>query len=177
MTRLVLVRHAEPLVTVNAPGEQWGLTDNGRNDARSLGVRLASRFTTTSVWTSPEERARETATLVCPSAAIRIREELSEVKKPWYASADENERAVRRFLKGEAIDGWESREDALGRLARLKAELGSSERVVLVTHGVILTTWLVHEIGLDDPFSFWSNLRIPDAWELDVEGGSLERVT
>jgi hypothetical protein len=32
-----------------------------------------------------------------------------------------------------------------------------------------------HEIGLSDPLSFWSDLRMPDAWMADFEGKSLER--
>jgi broad specificity phosphatase PhoE len=177
MTHLVLVRHAEPLVAADVPGERWLLTDKGKEDARSLGARIAERFSPRSIWTSPETRAHETARLVCPAVPLFVREELSEVKKPWYPSADEHAKAVSRFFRGESVDGWESRADAVARLSKLKGEAGSSEQVILVTHGVILTSWLVHEIGLDDPFSFWSNLRVPDAWELDVEGGSLQRVT
>jgi len=177
MTHLVLVRHAEPLVTADTPGARWPLTDKGNEDALSLGARIADQFTPTSVWTSPEKRAHETAMLVCSAVPVLVRQELSEVKKPWYATADEHAKAVNRYFRGESLDGWESRAEAVARLAQLKEEAGSSEQVVVVTHGVILTSWLVHEIGLDDPFSFWSNLRVPDAWELDVEGGSLQRVT
>ena len=47
---------------------------------------------------------------------------------------------------------------------------------MVVSHGVLLTTWLHHEIGLEDPFLFWSNLRTPDAWELSLEEKTLERI-
>ena len=45
-----------------------------------------------------------------------------------------------------------------------------------MSHGLLLTTWLDHEIGLNDPLSFWSNLRMPDAWVADFEDKSLERI-
>jgi hypothetical protein len=64
----------------------------------------------------------------------------------------------------------------MARIAQLKLDLGSSGSVVLVGHGVLFTTWLDHELGLDDPVSFWSDLRMPDAWEFHLEKQSLERI-
>jgi hypothetical protein len=61
-------------------------------------------------------------------------------------------------------------------MGQLQRDAGSFERLVVVSHGLLLTTWLEHEIGLDDPFSFWSNLRMPDAWELSPEERSLTRL-
>ena len=38
MTRVVLIRHAEPLVSRSArPGAQWPLTNEGKGSARALG--------------------------------------------------------------------------------------------------------------------------------------------
>jgi broad specificity phosphatase PhoE len=107
---------------------------------------------------------------------IGIRDELSEVKRPRYASADEHANAAVRYLRGEAVEGWEPREDVITRVAHLKLDFGSSESLVLVSHGLLLTTWLDDKIGLDDPFSFWSKLRMPDAWEFSLEEKSLERI-
>jgi len=108
--------------------------------------------------------------------AVQVREQLSEVKRPWYTEPDELAGAVAAYLDGEAVEGWERREDAVARVAALKDEGQPQERVIMVSHGVLLTTWLHHEIGLDDPFRFWSDLRVPDAWQLDPEAKSLERV-
>jgi broad specificity phosphatase PhoE len=124
----------------------------------------------------PERRARETAALAFPLVVASLQDQLGEVKKPWYASADEVTDATREYLKGEAVEGWERREDVISRTAQLKSDFGASERLVLVSHGVFLTTWLDQEIGLDDPFSFWSDLRMPDAWVADFEDGSLKRI-
>ena len=41
---------------------------------------------------------------------------------------------------------------------------------------MLLTTWLAQNGVLDDPFAFWSELRTPDAWELNLEEKSLERI-
>jgi hypothetical protein len=68
------------------------------------------------------------------------------------------------------VEGWECRELVITRIAQLRLSSASLENLVLVTHGLLLTIWLDHEVELDDPFSFWSNLRMPDAWELSREG-------
>jgi broad specificity phosphatase PhoE len=137
---------------------------------------LARQCAASTVWTSPERRASETAALAFPSLALGVREQLIEVTKPWYPSADDHAGAVARYLRGEAIEGWERREDVATRMGQLQRDAGSFECLVVVSHGLLLTTWLEHEIGLDDPFSFWSNLRMPDAWELSPEERSLTRL-
>jgi broad specificity phosphatase PhoE len=141
-----------------------------------MGTSLAGRSVGTLVWTSPERRARETAALAFPLVTAEVRGQLSEVKKPWYPSADDHANAVAKYLRGEVIEGWEHRQAVMTRIAQLKLGFGSLEKVVLVSHGVFLTTWLDDEVGLDDPFSFWSNLRMPDAWELSLDEKSFERI-
>jgi broad specificity phosphatase PhoE len=158
------------------PAVEWPLTDRGQRDARALGLSLADRTTASLVWSSPERRARETAGLAFPSLELRVREQLREVKKPWYGAARDLAAAAARYLKGEPVDGWEDREHVVARLARLKLDFSSSEDDLIVSHGLLLTTWLDDEIGLEDPFWFWSNLRLPDAWVADREAKSLERL-
>jgi broad specificity phosphatase PhoE len=80
------------------------------------------------------------------------------------------------YLKGKTVEGWEDRDDLNARIARLMADIGSSREPVCVTHGMLLTALLDHCIGLQDPCSFWSSLRIPDAWVLDLEDKSLRRI-
>lgn len=176
VTRLVLVRHAEPEAASGTPAARWPLSERGRRDARVLGGRLADASTGTPVWTSPERKARQTAALAFPSAATHVREQLREVGKPWYAKPDELTGAVATYLRGEPVEGWERRDDVIARLASVGVDFAPWQRVVVVSHGVLLTTWLHHEIGLDDPFAFWSNLRMPDTWELDLAEKSLGRV-
>jgi broad specificity phosphatase PhoE len=173
VTRLLLVRHCEPLKSGETPGAEWPLTEKGRNDADLLGANLARRYSRAIVWTSPERRARETAELAFPLAVANVRDQLREVKKPWYSSADEVTNATANYLRGEEVQGWESREDVISRIAQLKVGYGTSDVRVLVSHGVFLTTWLDQEIGFDDAFLFWSDLRMPDAWEFDLDEKSL----
>ncbi len=177
MTRRILLRHAEPLMTDGMPATHWPLTDEGRSNATAFGWSLASAYETATVWTSPERRATETAALALPSVSLRVREELTEVKKPWYPTVEEHAKAAASYLEGEAVHGWERREDVVARLALLGTDVDSPEDdLIIVSHGVILTIWLDHQIGLADPYRFWSNLRMPDAWLADFEAKSLERL-
>ena len=105
-----------------------------------------------------------------------MRGQLSEVRKPWYSSPDEHATAVVKYLRGEFVAGWEHREAVIARIAQLKLDFASFDSIVLVTHGLLITTWLDHEIGLNDPFSFWSNLRMPDVWELNLDEKSFDRI-
>lgn len=162
-------------MTGDTPAAQWHLTEKGRNDATVLGTSFAGRSVST-VWTSPERRAHETAALTFPLALVGARDELSEVKKPWYSSADEHANAAANYFHGEVIEGWERREDVITRIAQLKGDFRPLESLVLVSHAMFLTIWLDHEIGLDDPFSFWSDLRMPDVWEFNPEEKLLERI-
>jgi broad specificity phosphatase PhoE len=176
VTSLVLIRHAEPLVVGDTPGAQWRLTNEGKDNAGALGRRIVEREPITLVWASPERKARETAEHAFPSVPARVREQLSEVEKPWYPTTDELRLAVARYLGGDVVDGWERREDVLARLDLLEAELSPGDLIAVVSHGVLLTVWLDRLGALDDPFAFWSDLRTPDAWKLDVDQKSLERL-
>ena len=122
VTRVVLIRHAEPLVADGTPAAQWPLSDQGRHDASTLGRRLADGSTATIVWTSPERKARETAALAFPSIATHVREQLSEVQRAWYANPDELAACVASYLRGEMVEGWERRDDVIARLASLEAD-------------------------------------------------------
>lgn len=176
MTRLVLIRHAEPAVTNDIAPAQWLLTAQGRSDATLLGQRLTAAFTGYPVWASPEIKAGQTAALAFPSTVARVREQLREVDRPRYADPDDLANALKAYLEGKATDGWERREEALARLALLEADAAGLRCLVVVSHGLLITTWLQHHLDLDDPFSFWSGLRTPDAWEFDPEERSLRRL-
>jgi broad specificity phosphatase PhoE len=177
VTKLLLVRHAQPLMDGETPRTEWPLTENGKNAAIALGKRVAGRSPHEIVWTSPERRALETAALTFPFVTAERRDQLCEVKKPWYASADAHADAVSDYLTGKVVKGWEHRQAVIARIAQLQLDFGSVDSIVVVSHGLFITTWLDHEIGLNDPYSFWSTLQMPDALELDLDEKSFRRIS
>ena len=60
VTKVLLVRHAEPFMPGETPGAEHPLIEKGRNEAIALGTCFADRPLAV-IWTSPERRARETA--------------------------------------------------------------------------------------------------------------------
>src|SRR6202043_4007694 len=133
----VLIRHALPLVADGTPADQWPLTDQGKFRAGDLERRLAEGSTTTIVFTSPELKARETAALAFPSVTANVREQLREVKRPWYAKPKEFTFAVANYLRGEVVEGWENHEDVAARIASLTDDFTPQGRIALVSHGVL----------------------------------------
>ena len=111
-----------------------------------------------------------------PLVTAAVRTQLSEVSKPWSASADAHANAVAHYLRGDVVAEWEHREAVIARMSQVKLECASMDSIILVSHGLLITTWLDHEVGLSEPFTFWSDLRMPDAWEVNFEEGSLQRI-
>jgi hypothetical protein len=90
-----------------------------------------------------------------------------EVTRPWYDDADALAGDAQRWFAGEAVDGWEPFVDAVARFGR-----GLDGQSVVVTHGTVMTAWLLSQRIVKDAFAFWRDLRMPDAWEV---GRTLER--
>lgn len=71
-----------------------------------------------------------------------------------------NEQVVARFDAG--IKHWHLR--------------AAARPLVVATHGMAMTLWLADSIDLADPTSFWADLRLPDVFEVDLAGRTLDRV-
>jgi 2,3-bisphosphoglycerate-dependent phosphoglycerate mutase len=53
----------------------------------------------------------------------------------------------------------------------------STERpVVIATHGMAMTLWLMATIGLEDPGEFWARLEFPDAYVVDLAAATATRL-
>ena len=79
--------------------------------------------------------------------------------KPWYPGPGDLADTVADYLEGVTVAGWELREAVVARLTTMETELHTlesalhgTERAVIVSHGVLLTAWIDHAIGLDDAF-------------------------
>jgi broad specificity phosphatase PhoE len=135
-----LVRHAAVVVDPAVPSCEWRLSEAGREAARSLA------FPNGAALTSPEPKARETAELAGLAAVVDDR--LREVSRPW---SDNQVAEVERWFAGEAVEGWERREDAL---TRLSGALDGFDGVA-VSHGLAISLYA----GLS--FDGWRALPFP----------------
>jgi len=155
VTRILLVRHAEP--EDDAHGRCYGrldvdLSDDGRTNARRL-----SDIACDVVYTSPRRRARETAEVLGdPRADERLREldfgelegrtydEIARERPELYRAWMEAPTQV-RFPGGEGFDDLRAR--ACAALAEIRAA-HEGRTVAVVTHGGVIRAALAEALDL-----------------------------
>jgi broad specificity phosphatase PhoE len=171
---LILVRHAMPAFGPDVPPEEWELSDEGRAAAATLarllpaGARLVG---------SNEPKAWQTLE---PAGPVHDRDarfnEVWRVGEPWEGEFRELRRA---YVTGTDHDGWEPRDEVARRFdAGITEQLALAGDVPLVvaSHGMAMTLWLTARGGLDDPGTFWADLRFPDAHQIDLATGAIRRL-
>ena len=172
----MLVRHATPLVDRRVHRSRWRLGPEGSAAARQLGEVLSRSIGGWPVLCSTEQKAIETAAQLAPEGTQPVlRTELGEVEHPWYERHEDHQRRAREYLAGGDVDGWEAAADAASRFSEGLASAASA-RVVAVTHGTVMTLWARTVVDGLDAGAFWQGLSMPDAWRVDIERSSIERL-
>lgn len=168
--RVTLIRHAAPVSRADLDPSAWSLSPAGRRAATALRLRVT---TGTTLAASAETKAIETLCL----AADRERDELhvdrrfGEVVRPGEPFDDDHRNRRLAWVIGRPDDrhqGWESPEQAAARFQAGIDDLGG--RVVVATHGMVLTAWLVSRgvVGSgSEAGSFWLGLAFPDVITTD----------
>ncbi len=147
------VRHAQVSLELERPASEWRLSPAGRAAAAELARRLAP---VPRVISSPEPKAVATAEPLArlSSVELELDERLREVRRDTnLPSADAHRAAVRDYLRGRAIDGWEPRAEAEARFA---AALEGVDDAAVVTHATVLALFLGY--GFDQ----WARIELPD---------------
>ena len=182
-SRLIFVKHGRPQIVAGEPPSSWALSPDGRLAATALAERL-SIFAPTTLWTSPEPKARETALAMAPvfGLAPAIDAGLAEHhadSSPFSTQEEFEFRVERMFCQpDELIMGEET-----GLAARLRFDAAMARiqpsgpgPKVIVAHGRIISLWLSHRLGFD-PVPFWRRLALASAAVLSEDGRSFEIVT
>lgn len=159
------VRHAHVTLELGRPASTWRLSAEGRAGAEELARRLAP---VPRVVSSPEPKALATAEPLArlSGVAVEVDERLREVERAAnLPDAEMHREAVRVYLAGGSVEGWESQDDALRRFA---AALRSIDQAAVVTHATVLALFL----GYD--FVEWAGIALPDVieWERPPGEGS-----
>jgi broad specificity phosphatase PhoE len=150
------VRHATVELRLDRPASTWELDDGGRVAAEALARQLAP---VPRVLSSPEPKAVATAAPLAAASAVEVEVDarLAEVARASnLRDYGEHRVAVRAYLAGAAVDGWERREDAL---ERFRAAVAGVDDAAVVTHGTVLSLFLGY--GLDE----WERIGLPDVIE------------
>lgn len=164
---LILVRHAMPDAVPEVAPEHWRLSADGAAAAREL---VAGLPTGAYLVSSAEPKAWET--LSGAGNSVRRDPRFNEVRRtgePWQGNFRELRRA---YVEGAGHPGWEPREQAAERFEAGVAaarEQAAGAPLVVATHGMVMTSWLVVRGWLDPSAAgeFWAQLRFPDCHVLD----------
>jgi broad specificity phosphatase PhoE len=168
---LIVVRHAMPVVDASTPPSSWPLSPDGR--AAAVRLRLPSDAYLVA---SDEPQAHQT---LAPFGDVVQDERLGEIRREGEPF-DGNFRELRlTYVEGAALPRWESHADAVGRFDAAVADhlaRAAGRALVVGSHGMILTVWLTARVGLPTPGPFWSALRFPDAYAVDLDARTADRL-
>jgi broad specificity phosphatase PhoE len=180
-TRVILVRHARPVIAPDRPASTWALADDVRREVEDLAGAIR-RHGADGVVASPEAKARGTAEIMATRLDLPLildaafREQGGDRvpfldDEAFYAAVAEHfERS------NEVVFGEESSAQAAQRFAAgVDQAHGRFARPIVVTHGRAMCAWVARALGVD-PLPIWRALRLPDAFVVDVSEGTLERI-
>lgn len=169
MSRVFLVRHAMPKLDPALGPAEWRLSAEGGMAARELRGRLPGHARRVA---SAERKAQETLELAL-AGTFEVDSRLNEVRRPVEPVGLEV-RSVRRAWVAGRIDerhnGWETPTAAAARFDAGVRDHASGD-VVVASHGMVLTTWLVSvgTLAAGEPAAlFWEALGFPDIVEVEL---------
>jgi len=151
---VIFIRHGRAIAHPDVPTIDWPLDPAFTTDI----AELCAFVPELPVVCSNMRRAIETAQFF---GEPTVDPRLCEVSRPW---TDDLAECNARYLRDEPIDGWESQEDARARVRGVVRDHG---RAIYVSHGTVLTLYLASVVPAVDAPVFWTELRNPDAWQLD----------
>jgi broad specificity phosphatase PhoE len=168
MPRLVFVRHAVPQATPEVEPADWPLSEEGVAAARALELPAVAR-----ILASDEQKAIETVSLASGGSDIVVDADFGEVRRVESFDGDFRERR-RAWIRGSLDErhiGWEPRGAVAlrmgGALRRHRADT-----MVIGTHGMALTAWLVHAGVLpagESAARYWERLEFPHVVRVETD--------
>lgn len=173
--RLLLIRHAAPLIQHDALAREWPLSAEGRLACEQLAHRLAD-YQITAIISSAEPKARETAAILAARLGLTpgMDADLNEHRRDNvpYLGRPVFEASIQRLFAApdSLVFGQETATQANMRFAaavRRALEAYPSGDVALVTHGTVMTVYAERHAGIE-PFAFWQALRMPDLIALSL---------
>lgn len=183
MSKLILIKHAAPLVDPATSSDLWKLSEAGRFQCQALGERLESEHIQWIV-SSEEPKARETAEILSRKFGRPVRSapglgEHDRRNVPHMRSRDFISMMELFFRKpGERVLGSESANEALERFTKAVDEVIASHaegNVAIVAHGTAIALYLAansHRSG----FELWRAMGLPSYAVVSLPGREVVEV-
>jgi len=160
---VLFVRHGRtPTTGATLPGRAPGLhlADKGRHEAKAVAERISRLTSVAAVYTSPLERARETAVPIATARKLPVRVEpgLNECDFGQWTGGELKQlrktpewRIVQRFPSGFRFPGGESFSEMQTRITSALGRLLAShpgETIVVVSHADPIKAAVAHALGI-----------------------------
>ncbi len=183
MPKLVLIKHAKPLVDPSKTSRDWKLSEAGREQSLQM-IDLMRGFDLTKIVSSDEPKAIETAKIIADGLAIESdigtdlhehdRNNVPHMRTPEFISA-----MAQLFKEPQRLVlGSETGRAAGDRIARAIDDVveGASTNLAIVTHGTAIALFAQRRLNLE-PFPLWRTMGTPSYLVIDVDTWKLiERV-
>jgi broad specificity phosphatase PhoE len=178
-SRLILVKHAMPMVTQGEPPSTWPLSPEGRDAAAALAGKLGA-YDPVAIVASGEAKAFDTARAmgeVLGLVAIQdegLGEHLNETGD-FLPRTEIEARIARLFAEpDQLVHGEETGDQARERFAAAISRQQIAHpggTLVLVAHGRVIALWASRALGIE-AMPLWRRLGLPSA--LVIDGGAYE---
>jgi broad specificity phosphatase PhoE len=175
MPQLFLIRHANVVRDPAVPAHEWRLSANGRSRTHQLAQQVTSH--PTRLITSTEAKGIETGQILADSWDVpcTVAPDLHEHDRrgvPYFSDQAEFENTVAQFFARphDLIFGDETAVQALTRFRTAvvtQCEKYPTDTLGIVTHGTVMTLFVCYHNPVINPFTFWQNLSMPDAYKLN----------
>jgi len=183
MRKLILIKHASPLVDANVPSEQWELSQEGRSRCAALAGALRP-YSPAVIVSSSEPKAEQTAQLVAAELGVGVEkgDDLYEHDRsnvphmPGREFISMMELLFRR--PGELVLGDETADEAADRFEQAVQQALAAHpdgNVAIVSHGTVIALLLARR-GAGRGFQTWREMGLPSFAVLEVPGFKLEKM-
>ncbi|CAN5736732.1 histidine phosphatase family protein [soil metagenome] len=169
MRKLILVKHAKPVLVSGKPANSWLLSEEGRKSCPALAERLREHQPDIII-TSSEPKANETGLLVSEALGIPFEtapglHEHERSTTPLINDPAAWEALVKEFFErpDELVFGDETASQARVRFSDAIDTILNQypeETLVIACHGTVISLYAGQVAGVD-PFPLWQRLHLP----------------
>jgi broad specificity phosphatase PhoE len=183
MRKLILIKHAKPLVDPSKASDLWGLSDEGREQARALATRIAPHNVAIMV-SSEEPKAAQTAEIVGGELKITVEtapdlHEHDRSNVPHMRSGEFISHVELFFRKpAERVLGRESATEALGRFENAIDDVLAKRaegNIAIVSHGTVIALFIEHHSDRNG-FGIWREMSLPSFAVFQLPEMKLEEI-
>ncbi|MBZ0321053.1 MAG: phosphoglycerate mutase family protein [Anaerolineae bacterium] len=176
MTKLILIRHANPAIDEQKPAHEWPLSDVGRERSGLMADHLRV-FEPDRVVASEEMKAAETGQIVAEILGIPFEtmpglHEHVRPKANWMGREQFEAQVAALFNRpNELVMGAETADEAHERFStavQAALERYPNQTLAIATHGTVMTLYIARLTGIE-PVAFWKSIGMPAFTVVDLE--------